>query len=420
MPNHDCPRKRHIKLALILSASSLILGTTCPSGTGTGGTGFPKSTAWTQQVIDDSAGVTPAAVTIADFDADGVDDVAVAYAGVDTTPARFVIFYRSSDNMFTAVPLLGTSESIPVTTEIVAADMNGDSRLDLVAATDEGILYLVSPADPRTGGDWTGFILANSGTDTSIGTWRSVAVGDIDGANGPDIVAAGGMVGRVSWFRSPAADVSGGDGWTRVDIDTTTRTDARSVALLDLSGDDRLDVVSTAPGENSDRLAWYQNPADPANDTWTKFAIGNLAAAGKLAIGDLDVDGLEDVIAINRPGRQVGWYKRPADATQAWMGFQIAQYDSASPVDMLVTDVDGNSQPDLVVATEQPGSLRWFTPVSVQTDIWTENNLVDLNETVTGIAAADFDADGRPDVTALLLAADASGDNISWFENPEP
>lgn len=422
MPNRPRIRTRHLQFAFSVVVVTLASGMTCPTnGTGgTGGTGFPKTATWTQRTIDDSAGLSPNAVAIADFDGDGTTDIAVAYAGFDTTPARYVIFFRSAENAFTAVPLLGTSDTIPIAAALRAADMNGDSRPDLVAATDQGILYLVSPADPRSGGAWQGFILNGSGAELDIGPWRDLAIGDIDGVAGPDVVAAGGTVGRLVWFRSPAADTTSGNGWTRIDIDATTRTDARSVLLLDLTGDSRLDIISSAPGEENDRIAWYGNPADPSNSAWPKVAIGNLPAAGRLAIGDLNVDGRQDVIALNRPGRQIGWYVRPADPTQAWSGFQITQYNTATPIDFRVADVDGNSQPDLIVATQQPGSLRWFTPVGVQTNVWTENNLRDLNEDVTAITAADFDADGRPDVTALLLGADVTGDNISWFENPEP
>lgn len=418
MPTHDRPRRQLLKFAFVLTVSALTAGTSCPSSGSING--FPKTTSWTQQVINDSAGASPNAVTIADFDGDGTTDIAVAYAGFDTTPANFVIFFRGSDNTFTSVPLLGTSANVPAAAALEAADMNGDSRLDLVAATDEGILYLVSPSDPRTGSDWTGFILSGSGTDTGIGAWGDVAIIDIDGAAGPDIVAAGGDTGRVSWFRSPATDVSDGSGWTRIDIDTTTRNKARSLEVLDLNGDTRADIVSTAPGEDNDRIAWYANPANPSTDPWTKTPIGNLAAAGKVVLGDLNVDGRLDVVVINPTGRQIGWYMQPVDATQTWSGFQLTQYDSATPNDLVVADVDGNNQPDVIVATEQPGSLRWFTPVGVQTDVWTENNLRDLNETVTAIADEDLDGDGRPDVVGLLLGADATGDGVSWFENPEP
>lgn len=412
-------RRNKTRITLLVAAIAVASGTTCPT-TGTPGTGFPKTAAWTQRVINDSAGATPNAIVVADFDGDGTSDVAIAYAGFETTPARYVIFFRSADNTFTAVPLLGTTASIPIAADLAAADINGDMRPDIVAATDQGILYLPSPAAPRNGADWEGFILNGSGSDSSIGPWRDVAVGNIDNAAGLDIVAAGGTIGRVAWFRSPAADINSGNGWTRIDIDVTTRTDARSVALIDLNNDSRLDIVSTAPGEENDRIAWYANPANPSTDAWPKVAIGNLPAAGRLALGDLNVDGRQDVIAVNRPGRQIGWYVRPVDATQAWQGFQITQYSAATPTDLVVADVDGNSQPDLIVATRQPGSLRWFTPVGVQTNVWTENNLRDLIEDASAIAAADLDADGRRDVIALLLGADVSGDNVSWFENPEP
>ncbi|HPF39333.1 MAG TPA: VCBS repeat-containing protein [Phycisphaerae bacterium] len=414
------PRRIGFHVAFVVALVTITSGTTCPTSGGVTASGFPKTTAWTQRTINDSAGVTPNALTIADFDGDGVTDIAVAYAGLDAAPANYVIFFRASDNTFTAIPLLGTTASVPVGAAIKAADMNNDARPDLVVATDQGILYILSPADPRVGADWQGFIISGSGSDSGIGPWRDVAIGNIDATAGPDIVAAGGTVGRLCWFRSPSADTTSGAGWARIDIDTTTRAQARSVALLDLTGDSRLDIVSTAPGESTDRVAWYGNPTNPSTDAWPKVAIGNLPAAGRLAVADLNVDGREDVIAINRPGRQVGWYVRPVDPTQAWSGFQITQYNAATPVDLAVADIDGNSQPDLVIATQQPGSLRWFTPVSVQTSVWTENMLRDLNEDVTAIATADFDADGRPDVTGLLLGATAAGDSVSWFENPEP
>ncbi|MCB9852313.1 MAG: VCBS repeat-containing protein [Phycisphaerales bacterium] len=420
MPNRSRPRRHRLKVAFAIAFATMAAGTTCPTTPGTPGSGFPKSTAWTQKPINNNAGVTPNALTIADFDGDGTSDVAVAYAGADPTPASYVIFFRAADNTFTTVSLLGTVADVPIGAAIKAADMNNDTRPDLIVATDQGILYILSPADPRVGADWQGFIISGSGMDSGIGPWRDVAIGDIDGAAGPDIVAAGGTVGRLCWFRSPAADTNSGSGWARIDIDTTTRTDARSVALIDLTNDSRLDIVSTAPGETENRVAWYGNPANPSTDAWPKVPIGNLPAAGKLAIGDLNVDGRADVVAVNRPGRQIGWYIRPADPTQAWSGFQVTQYNAATPIDLAVADIDGNSQPDLVVATQQPGSLRWFTPVGVQTNVWTENQLRDLNEDVAAIATGDFDADSRPDVTALLIGATAADDSVAWFENPEP
>jgi hypothetical protein len=178
-------------------------------------------------------------------------------------------------------------------------------------------------------------------------------------------------------------------------------------------------VVSTAPGESTARIAWYRNPTNPVSDTWSKFAIGNLAAATRLVVADLNADGRSDCVALNGPGRQIGWYVRPSDATTNWSGYLLTTFSSNTPLDLRVADLDANNQPDVVVATRDAGAFRWFTPVGVQTQQWVENNLADISFTPGRFALADLDADGRTDVIAPLRGATTAQDQIAWFENPE-
>jgi len=403
-------------LTTLLLASS---GMECPTG-GTPGVpaGFPRTTPWMQRTISGTAGVTPAAATTADIDGDGLLDVAVAYAGFDTTPANIVIFFQTDIDTFQTVQLFTTGASVPAGTDIVAADMNADTRLDLVLSTDEGILYAVAPLNPRLGGDWAGFII-NESEGADLTPWRDVAVTNLDGAAGPDIIATGGAMGRVSWFISPAANVSDGNGWTRIDIDATDRDGAESIGLVNLNNDLRNDVVSSATSESTERIVWYQQPVNPATEVWQRFPIGNLQAASALALGDLNVDGRTDVVAVNTPGGQLGWYVQPEDPTTAWDGFVLADYTSARPLELAITDVDTNGQPDVIATTETPGALRWFTPGANVTDLWIENNLANTNGDVVGLALGDVDADGDQDVIALLIGATAQDDAVIWLQNPE-
>ncbi|MFQ5430307.1 MAG: FG-GAP repeat domain-containing protein, partial [Phycisphaerae bacterium] len=140
----------------------------------------------------------------------------------------------------------------------------------------------------------------------------------------------------------------------------------------------------------------------------------------RLAIGDLDGDNDTDLVVTDPTGRRVGGYVRPLNPTTAWSGFLIGQYASATPTDVRVADVDGNGQLDVVVATRQPGSLRWFTPIGAKTDVWTENNLRDLSEAAGRIALGLVNPGSRIDVVAPLIAADVNADTVAWFENPEP
>lgn len=410
-------KRRSTFFALLLTMIPLA-GTTCPGGS-TPGNGFPRTTAWNQVAVNGNAGIRPAAILSADFDGDTLFDLAVGYQGLDSAPARVVIFFQEDDGTFTPITLL-EGNSVNGVAKLAFGDLDGDSRRDLVAACDQRIIYFHAPASPRVAADWDGFEVAES-TGSGIGQWNDVAIGSIDGLNGPDIVACGQDAGRVSWFRSPAANIATGTGWTRIDIDATTRTGAASIAILDMDGDGQTDVVSTAPGEDSARIAWYLSPANPQTDPWTKRPIGNLPAATRLAIGDLNADSRPDVIVTNPTGRQVAWYQRPADLTTAWNGWLLTQYSTATPADIAVADLDGNSQPDVVVSTRNPGSLRWFTPVGVQTNQWVENNVRDLAQNVNGgrILLEDFDGDSRRDVFGLLLGTNTSNDGVARWENPE-
>lgn len=403
----------------VLGLVGLTSGLAWSGACGTSLSPFPKRTAWTPRTVSAAAGLRPTVVAAADIDNDGRIDVITGYAGVTgVSDPRVVVSFQNSVDLFEAV-VIGASADLAGITALAVADLDGDTHQDVVAACNGRLIYLYSPVTPRTAAGWT-LSTFDGSSGAGLGQWNDVAVGDIDGAEGPDLVACNANTGRLSWFRSPASRTSGA-GWTRFDIDATTRGSAASVLLDDVDGDGRIDVISTAPGETTARTAWYKNPSNPATDAWTKTAIGNAVGATRLALADLNQDGRKDVVVTLRTTVGVGWYQKPTNPLTAWSGRLLTQYTANTPTDVKLADIDGNGQVDAVVSTRENGTLRWFTPIGSQTLQWYENNLRDVTTDAVGrIAVADIDGDGRPDLIAPLQGPTSADDRVVWYENPEP
>jgi hypothetical protein len=397
-----------------------VLGLQClnPGPTQTG-----KTVDWQRHTVNSGANVRPTVVEAADFDSDGKLDIVAGYEGAAPATAAVFIFFQVDGDNFTPVQI-ATGADLTTIAALAVADIDLDGHTDVVAACNGRLAYLHSPADPRQAGGWTMSAIAQS-DDVGIGQWSDVAAGNIDRQDNTDLVACNSTKGWLTWFQSPVAAGSG-TGWTRHNIDVSTRSRAAAVILGNISGGAGfVDVFSTAPGENEQRVAWYQNPSDPVTATsWTKSGIGNMPGSTRAAVGDLNGDGRNDIVVINDVAKQVGWYARPVTPTSTWTGYLLAQYTQptqspAKPVDVKIAFVGSDNQQDVIVATDQPGTLRWFTPVGTQINIWGENNIRDLAESPGRIAVQDVNGNGRPDVIVPLRATDSAQDSIAWFENPE-
>ncbi len=407
-----------LRACLLVSALPVLLGLTCLNP---GPQIIGKTANWQQRTVNSTANVRPSAVQTFDFDGDTKLDIVVAYEGAAPILPAVIIFFQTDVDNWTGVQI-GNGANLAGVAALAVGDLDADGRRDVIAACNGRLVYLHSPANPRQAAGWTASTISQSDT-AGTGQWSDVAIGNIDSANGLDIVASSRTNNWLSWFVNPGNAASGA-GWTRVQIDAVSRDGAAGVAIDDVDGDGRNDVLSTAADETSARVAWYKNPVAPATTAWTKYTIGNIAAATRIVIGDLNVDGRNDAVAINGPGHQIGWYVHPATATSTWSGYLIAQLTLPAatppqPVDARVADVNGDNQPDAIIAANTPGRLRWFRPVGAQINPWGENNIRDFTEDLGRIAVGDIDGDGRPDVVALLRATSGTADSVVWLENPE-
>lgn len=188
-----------------------------------------------REVVSASSGV--ARVLAVDVDADGFVDTVVASAEDGA-----VSWYRNLDAEGGGV---GERRVVAVngSVGICAADLDGDGRADLIAASDGAVAWC------RNEGGRFG---AQQVVSTALSGALSAVDVDADGLL--DLVVAS-REGTVAWFRN---ELAGGGGFGAPQTVAEEAGNATAVAAFDADNDGRADVLVASSGG----VAWYRNNRD--------------------------------------------------------------------------------------------------------------------------------------------------------------
>jgi hypothetical protein len=365
-------------------------------------------------VLPFSAGVDPNAVVVGDFNGDGKLDVASANFGSTAlgAPSCVSVLFGNGDGTLQLPTCIPTGAG---TIALAAGDFNGDGKQDLIAVnlTGDSVSVLLN------NGNSTFQTPINTGVGTSP---SAVAVGDFNKDGKLDVAVANASNNNVNVL------IGKGDGTFQSPVSYATGSLPDAIFSADLNNDGKLDLVVTNAGDpvngTSSTLSILYGKGDGTFQSSTSVSVAD--RADSVAVADVNGDGKLDLVVTNAgtPSTGAGSGVNVFIAASSTTYLAPTHYAAGVfPLSVKIADLNGDGRLDIVTANAgvlPNGSdsnvtvLQGFGNGTFQAAVpYPSGAQTDF------VAVGDFNNDGVPDlaVTNSSTSAAASA-NIGVLLNP--
>jgi hypothetical protein len=355
--------------------------------------------------VDYAAGAGPSAVTSADFNGDGKADLAVAR---QWSNAVSVLLNRGNGvfDVKADYAVGGPPESL------TSADFNGDGKADLATANPSSntVSVLMNQGD--------GTFATN--TDYATGDYPSfVASADFNGDGKADLVVTNAHGDTVSVL------LSRGDGTFAPKVDYPAGFNPVSLTSGDFNGDGKPDLAVISASSNMVRI--LLNQGDGAFAANVDYAAGDTPYHG--TSGDFNGDGKTDLAIANYAGS--GMVSVLLNQGSVTFGSRVGYATGSYSVAVTSADFNGDGKADLAVANSddntvsvllQPPTVT-INQASTQADPTNTspiNFTVVFSETMTGFTSDDIVLSGTAGATTATVTGSGATYNVAVSGMTQP
>lgn len=351
---------------------------------------FPTSSIFFTPTLYE-AGLRAVSTIAADINGDGkLDLVTISLCPSGICPASVSVSLGNGDGTFQ--PALSYPSGGGSAQGVAVADVNSDGKPDIVVADTCG-------TSPTWG--CIGVLLGNGDGSfqppVSYGTGQTrasaVSIGDVNGDGKPDVVTA---CAYDDYCTSVSVFLSNGDGTFRNPVNYAS-VGSNSVLIADVNQDGYPDLVTAGTvllnnGDGTFHPGPYSEPScSPVNnDGFTYAALADLNADGRSDLVVIDGNGCANLL----PGNGDGSFQTP-----------IALNAGSDPLSVAVADINGDGKPDLIFEDSAAsvnvligsGDGTFQPPVSYSSGGYGSTAIV-----------ADVNSDGKVDLITTNQCADGS------------
>lgn len=327
----------------------------------------------------------PTAVTAADLDGDGLNDIVV----VSEYGLKVVWFKNLGNTKFSEEIIIDSSLDYPLT--VAADDFDNDGDIDLlVGQHSSSSVYTY-----QNNGNGT----FSNKTEIADGPYSTTKVAFFDINNdGLCDAVLGQADGGIYWLKNLGNgnfDAKIHLGWAGDDI--------KSIEFLDVNNDGFYDLVTS--DRYNDRILYFKNQ-EGISFSSAFFIDSSISDPWQVRVKDMDNDGLSDVIVSTWQNDKIGWYKNNGDSSFSALKTIITNI--SDPECFIADDINNDGNNEIVSSSDLP-KLSCFTLDPI-TDIYKETIINFYFSAANAVKVADLNNDGKNDIVSAMRA-------IVWNKN---
>lgn len=281
-------------------------------------------------------------------------------------------------------PAVATLDSTGLATGQSAGTTSVQASLSGVTA---GATLTVQPSSGALQGNRN--FVSDSGED-------SVAVGDFDGQNGPDLVLGQQRLGVIQVYRNQ------GDGTYSGTPDEYPVPGGQftvvGLTVADFDGQNGPDIACANFGDNS--VSVFFNQGNGAFGSPLRLASGTFLQG--IASGDLDGANGPDIAVIDQGTNSILLYFNQGNGT---FGPQVSHFGGVNPTDLAIGELDGANGPDIAVTQNQTNQVMVLWNQGGGNYAMATDKFYATNNGPMGIAIGDLDGQSGPDLAVACTGS---------------